>query len=143
VQGSSFTGSAPVCTYNFESRINGTVVSGSQGSIDLSPNCSGGAITRSSDAQMEESMMKAQIGLFPNPASGYVNLTFVPAFTAKSSIEMYDVSGKLVVNIYNGEIEKGKPYQRRVNIEGLAAGVYLIRFRNGEFIETKKLVIAK
>jgi hypothetical protein len=144
VQGSTFTGSAPVCQYNFESRINGTVLSGSQASISLTPNCSGGATTKVSDTQSpDDSKMEAQVGLFPNPASEYVNVLFVPSHTAKSSIEMYDISGKLVVNIYNGEVQQGKQYQRRVDTRNFAAGVYIIRFRNGEFIETKKLVIAK
>jgi len=144
VQGSTFSGSAPVCQYNFESRINGTVVSGSQGSINLTPNCSGGAITKISEPQSaDDTRMEAQIGLFPNPASAYVNVLFVPSHTAKSSIEMYDVSGRLVINIYNGEVQQGKPYQRKVDTRNLSAGTYIIRFRNGEFIETKKLVIAK
>ena len=87
--------------------------------------------------------MESQVGVFPNPASEYVNVLFVPSRTAKSSIEMYDISGKLVVSIYNGESQQGKPYQKRVDTRNLSAGVYVIRFRNGEFIETKKLVIAK
>ena len=144
VQGSAFTGSAPVCQYNFETRINGAVAGGTQGSINLVPNCSSGTTTKQSEAQYEQSARpEAQIGLYPNPASDHVNIVFTPAHTAKSSIEMYDVTGKLVASIYNGEIEQGKPYQRKIDTRSLSAGVYLIRFRNGEFIETKKLVITK
>jgi len=144
VQGSAFSGSAPVCQYNFESRINGAIVSGSQGSINLTPNCNSGTITKQSEVPTKENTsMEASVSLFPNPASEYVTVQFTASHTARSSVEMYDVSGKLVVNIYNGEIEQGRPYQKRVDIKGLSAGVYIIRFRNGEFIETKKLVIAK
>jgi hypothetical protein len=144
VQGSAFTGNAPLCQYNFESRINGAVVSGSQGSIDLSPNCSGGAITNASEVQSaDDSRFEGRASLFPNPTSEYVNVVFVPSHTGKSSIAMYDISGKLITNIYNGEIEKGKRYQKRIDIRPYAAGVYIIKFQNGEFIETKKLVIAK
>ena len=143
VLGSTFTGSAPTCQYNFVSKIGGNVIAGSEGSINLRPNCSSGATTKVSEPQPETEGMEAQIGLFPNPAAEYVNVLFVPAHTAKSSIEMYDITGKLVMSIYNGEIEEGKPYQRRIATNNLASGVYLIKFRNGEFIETKKLVIAK
>ena len=144
VQGSAFTGSAPVCQYNFESRINGTVVSGSQASISLTPNCSAGTITKGNETQnVDDTKMEAQADVFPNPASEYVNILLIPSHTAKSSIEMYDISGRLVINIYNGEVEQGKPYQKRIDARNLSAGVYIIRFRNGEFIETKKLVIAK
>ena len=144
VQGSTFTGSAPVCQYNFESRIDGAVVSGSQGSINLTPNCSSGTTTKESEVLApDDTRMEAKIGLYPNPASDHVNVVFVPARTAKSSIELYDITGKLIVSIYNGDIEQGKPYQKRIDTRSLSAGVYLIRFRNGEFIETKKLVITK
>ena len=144
VQGSAFTGSAPVCQYNFESRINGTVVSGSQGSINLTPNCSGGAVTKISEVQTtDNSGFEGRVSLFPNPASEFVNVEFVPSHTGKSSIAMYDISGKLIVSIYYGDIEKGKLYQKKVDIKPFSAGVYIIRFQNGEFIETKKLVIAK
>jgi hypothetical protein len=39
VQGSAFTGSAPVCQYNFETKINGTTADNTQGSINMVPNC--------------------------------------------------------------------------------------------------------
>jgi VCBS repeat-containing protein len=142
VQGSPFTGSAPVCQYNFESRINGSVVSGSQASISLTPNCSSGTITKQTDTPAaEETRLETQIGLYPNPASKFVNLVYVPSHSGNSTIAMYDISGKLVANIYQGNIEANKPYRRRVDIKHLSSGVYIIRFRVGEFIETKKLVI--
>jgi len=91
----------------------------------------------------DDSRFEGRVGLFPNPTSEFVNIEFVPSHTGKSSIAMYDISGKLIVSIYNGEIEKGKLYQKKVDIKPFAAGIYIIRFQNGEFIETKKLVIAK
>jgi VCBS repeat-containing protein len=143
VQGSSFTGSAPVCQYNFESRINGAVVNNSQGSINLVPNCSGAVITTTGEQSITESELKGQVNLFPNPASEYVNVIFTASHTANSSVKMYDLSGRIVANIYIGTIEAGKLYQRKVFVKSLSAGVYFIQFTNGEFIETRKLVIAK
>jgi hypothetical protein len=145
VQGSTFTGSAPVCQYNFESRINGATINNSQGSINLTPNCSSGNVTTMATKEIapENSTLQAQLNVFPNPAAAFVNLSFVPSVSGNSSITLYDVSGKLVSYLYNGNTEEGKLYQRKINTKNFAAGIYIIQFRNGEFIETRKLIIAK
>jgi VCBS repeat-containing protein len=144
VQGSSFTGSAPVCQYNFESSINGAVVNNSQGSINLVPNCNGAVITSTGEQSViENPALEGQVSLFPNPASEYVNVTFTASHTANSSVKMYDLNGRIVANVYIGAIEAGKLYQRKVSIKSLSAGVYFIQFTNGDFIETRKLIITK
>ncbi|HEX7846666.1 MAG TPA: HYR domain-containing protein, partial [Chitinophagaceae bacterium] len=145
VQGSAFTGNAPVCQYNFECRINGTVVNGTQGSINLVPNCSSRTMTDITAKEGSEQTIDAtpQLSFFPNPAADFINLSFVAAATGQSSVTIHDANGRVVAQIHNGITEAGKLYQKRVSTRHLAGGLYVIRFQHGEFVETKKLVIAK
>ncbi len=145
VQGSTFTGNPPVCQYSFESRIGGATVPNSQGSIDLTPNCgSGTTANRSAKEEVNYGTTEnGQLNFFPNPAASFINLSFVHSTTGHSSITLHDISGKMIAQFYTGITEAGKLYQKRIDVSHLAGGMYVIRLQHGEFIETKKLVIAK
>jgi VCBS repeat-containing protein len=142
VQGSTFAGDPPVCTYSFESRINGSPVANSQGSINLTPNCSASNRT-GEELYYEAGAGKGEFNLFPNPATQFINLAFAHSITAQSSITLHDMTGKLLARFFQGTTEAGRSYRRKIDISNFAGGMYIIRLQHGELIETKKLVIVK
>ncbi|MEO8770511.1 MAG: T9SS type A sorting domain-containing protein [Ferruginibacter sp.] len=79
--------------------------------------------------------------IYPNPATDFVTISFVPAKTGKTSIALYAVSGKYISTIYIGTTESGKLYQEKINLGKLAPGVYIIRLANGNMITNEKLFI--
>ena len=86
---------------------------------------------------------ETQLTMYPNPASEELNISFVPGKTGSSTIALYDKNGKLVSYLYNGVLEERKTYLRKIDTRLIPSGVYFVKFQNGEFIKTKKLVIAK
>jgi 5-formaminoimidazole-4-carboxamide-1-beta-D-ribofuranosyl 5'-monophosphate synthetase len=75
------------------------------------------------------------ITIFPNPASGM--FTVASNFEENMNIEIFDMSGRLVVQKFN--LAQGL---NQVEIGALSTGMYMIKFRteSGKFV-TKKLIV--
>ncbi len=79
---------------------------------------------------------------YPNP--------FNPATTIKYSIpkaqfvtlKVYDVLGKEITTLINKEQAAGS-YEVEFNGSNLASGIYLFKLQTNNFVETKKMVLAK
>ncbi len=80
-----------------------------------------------------------QSTLYPNPTNNLVNIKFDLKSFAEIDIQLTDLKGKYIDNIYNGILEQGVqniPY----NCSKLPAGVYIIRIISPSFTQTFKLV---
>jgi len=74
---------------------------------------------------------KSGLRLYPNPSTGHVTLTNIPA---NASVKVLSISGQKVADY--GRVEK-----RELNIEGLKKGMYLIRINTVNGNETLKLML--
>ncbi len=83
---------------------------------------------------------------YPNPSNPTSKIDYQIPFNAHVSIEMYDVSGRLVSKLVNEKQNAGY-YSIIFNGSNLASGVYyykiLVKSEKGELSETKKLVLIK
>jgi hypothetical protein len=62
--------------------------------------------------------------------------------TTKSPVQigLYDVQGKMVLNLFEGVLNEGK-FHSTIHRDQLNAGIYLLKMISGESIVTKKVVI--
>ncbi|KXK56468.1 MAG: Beta-galactosidase/beta-glucuronidase, partial [Chlorobi bacterium OLB5] len=58
------------------------------------------------------------------------------------SINIYDISGRLVKTILQQNIKPGS-YEVSFDASGLSSGAYFYRLTSGDFTETKKMVLLK
>ena len=93
----------------------------------------------------EEQVLPAQPGLMihPNPASETVHLSFVPAKTGTTMVEIFSINGAKVFETDFGMSEAGMRYLKTINISKLVNGVYLVRLSNSGNVTNKKIVIAR
>ena len=78
----------------------------------------------------------ANILLFPNPAEQFVNIVLPEGLINKSTLNVYDITGKLVLqNILNEGI------MHTINTEKLSNGMYFVQIINDKRIFTKQLII--
>ncbi len=75
-----------------------------------------------------------QVVLYPNPATNTVLLR-VP-FETEADIEIYDVNGKLMINLKNLFLSS----ETELNINRLPQGVYFVRIETSKGTVTKKLI---
>ncbi|MFN5619724.1 MAG: T9SS type A sorting domain-containing protein, partial [Flavobacteriales bacterium] len=69
--------------------------------------------------------------------------TFRAANTAKTSVEIYDLTGKKVADVFVGSVEAGNEYRVDFNVSNLATGVYTYRLTNGSEVKIERLIISK
>jgi hypothetical protein len=67
----------------------------------------------------------------PNPFSRNVNISFVSDETGPASLELYDLWGKRINQLYAGEAKEGEPVNVEVDGQNLPQGMFIVRLRIG------------
>jgi hypothetical protein len=65
--------------------------------------------------------------VFPNPVSSSERLTLQVNESGMSTIELMDVTGRVVKHVYDGEITA--PFSKNIETSTLSKGMYFIRLR--------------
>ncbi|NVJ89471.1 MAG: T9SS type A sorting domain-containing protein [Flavobacteriaceae bacterium] len=77
--------------------------------------------------------------LFPNPNSGTFTLQFDTVDTAKTTLELFDLSGRLVgKKVYQNS---NVVFREEVHFYDVSKGIYLLKINNGNKRTTRKLII--
>lgn len=79
--------------------------------------------------------------VYPNPASDQLNLTYSIDKTADIEILLLDELGRPMRSLSRGKKAQGE-YSEQLSVSDLAAGMYYLRLRAGDAMETKAVVIA-
>jgi len=84
---------------------------------------------------------------YPNPFNPQTTISFALPVAGKISLIIYDLNGREIMR-WDEEISQGGYYQRVWNGENLSgeqvsSGVYFYRFRAGDFVQTRKMVLLR
>ena len=79
---------------------------------------------------------------YPNPFNPSTNINFDLKDNGAVSLDVYDVSGKLVRRIFGGFLSAGT-YNINFNASGLGSGIYFCRMQSGDFVQVNKLILVK
>jgi uncharacterized repeat protein (TIGR01451 family) len=140
----------PMVAYTFETSVDGVVMAMSADSIEVKPKH-----TTASPAPAAPSVVPkvTKLGLrYPNPSNPDTWIPFQLAEDARVSIEIYDVTGRLVRTLNLGQYPAGYYLDKsraaywdgcNESGEGVASGIYFYRFTAGDFSAMKRMVILK
>ncbi len=81
-------------------------------------------------------------GVYPNPASDKANIDFTLSASGNVTIDIYNVYGKLVANVFNSFINDGFN-SVNFNTKDLPTGVYFITLRTANESITKQLNVIR
>lgn len=76
---------------------------------------------------------------FPNPAVENTTLEIQAPHKERVEINLYDTSGKLIREVYSGEISKGT-FRQLIDLNDLNNGLYLVIIQSKDFKETVRIV---
>ncbi|MCK4352623.1 T9SS type A sorting domain-containing protein [candidate division WOR-3 bacterium] len=84
---------------------------------------------------------------YPNPMNRTIAIQYSIPKTAKVTLKVYDLTGRLVTTLVNG-IRKPSSYTatwdaRNSNGEKVANGIYFYRLSAGSFVATRKIILLK
>ena len=80
--------------------------------------------------------------VYPNPFNPSTTISFNLSSYQKIDINIYNIYGKLIKNIYNGYKNPGS-YNIEWNAKAEPSGIYLIKMEAGSFLETRKVMLMK
>jgi hypothetical protein len=80
---------------------------------------------------------------FPNPTVGISNVTFKVQEVTEATLEVYDMSGRKVSQVFNGMAEPSSEYRFEFDGSSLPNGVYIYRLNTNEEVITEKFMIAR
>lgn len=90
---------------------------------------------------IKENNILSNFNLFPNPANLNVQLSFTLSEAADMKIDLYDITGRVVLNIADKKNQTGQ-ISEVFNTEALAEGSYILRIStNGKVTQQKLNVI--
>jgi spore coat protein A, manganese oxidase len=97
---------------------------------------------KSSSPAMAPNEELVELVVMPNPFSTYVTLQFNLKEEQRVSIQLYDVKGKLVKTVFDGETQAGV---HRISIDGsnMANGAYFCKINISGQQSLRKLVLQK
>ncbi len=84
-----------------------------------------------------------QIRLLPNPASNQVTIQLNQKFEEVATIQILDISGRVVKTVLQSEVVSEGIYNLQVDVSDLKSGIYLCTLQSNYKIKTSKLVISK
>ena len=81
-----------------------------------------------------------KINVFPNPTKSYVTFEFCTILDGKVTIDLFNMQGKRIWNIFKGDVLAGEPKTVIFN-ETLPSGTYIYQMKADDRIKSGKLII--
>ena len=79
---------------------------------------------------------------YPNPFNPTTKINYSVPFDSKVTISIYSITGELVTELVNDNVEAGS-YSANFNGINLASGIYFYRMAAGSFVKTYKMILMK
>ncbi|MBT7618922.1 MAG: T9SS type A sorting domain-containing protein [Calditrichaeota bacterium] len=80
--------------------------------------------------------------VYPNPFNNLTRITFGIDQSVFSTVNVYDLNGRLVETLFNGKPELGR-YTISWDATDIVSGVYFLQLQSGDKIHSKKVVLLK
>ena len=104
-----------------------------------------GAVISSGSNVIEMDILPSEFSLeaaYPNPFNSMTRLAYGLPEASSVQVNVFDISGRLVANLVNGEMQAG--YHTAVwNAENVSTGLYLVRMETSGFVGIRKVMLVK
>ncbi|UOQ82615.1 MULTISPECIES: T9SS type A sorting domain-containing protein [Hymenobacter] len=83
------------------------------------------------------------LNIYPNPFAHNASIGFTLAEAQRYSVQVYDVSGRMVLRVAEGMAEAGKAYNFQVVANEMPTGVYMVRLTTAKSVQNHRMIISK
>jgi hypothetical protein len=80
---------------------------------------------------------------YPNPFNPSTNINFALPQASNVTLTVYDMLGRKVATLIDGEQLQAANHSVRFNASALASGMYIYRIEAGSFVSTRKMMLIK
>ena len=99
-----------------------------------------GIISAIKESPVHDKLSFNLLGSSVNPVSSVTNVMFSVPRRTTVKIELYDVAGRRLTTLADGEFDAGM-HTIKLDVSQLANGVYFLRMISGNFEDTQKLIV--
>ncbi len=85
----------------------------------------------------------AAISVFPNPAISNTSVTFSTEEGGMALLELYDLTGKMMRSLYQGNVLAGEEKLIHSDLSNLPSGVYIFRLTTDLGVTQEKIVLTR
>jgi CubicO group peptidase (beta-lactamase class C family) len=97
----------------------------------------------SSDESKINLQLQDKLVVFPNPVTSRSTISFQSAQSGEITLSIYDVNGKLVSTLFNGNMQKGIQHQITVDAGKLNSGIYICRLQTSAGSISQKIIVRR
>lgn len=80
---------------------------------------------------------------YPNPSRGQATLPVTVSETQRVQVILYDMLGRRIATVHDGEISGQDTRPIQLDTGGLASGTYFVRVRGQGFVATERLTVVR
>ncbi len=84
-----------------------------------------------------------KLNVFPNPFSTTTRIEWTSTKSGATQILLFDLNGRVVRKIYEGNVDENQPYFYNLEAENLDAGIYMLKVLSNENLYQLKIVFTK
>lgn len=89
----------------------------------------------------QENSFHVKLNVFPNPVSSTSQIYFNLLQSSDVQLDLLDITGRLVGNLYNGNLNTGEQTFQIENSYFKASGIYIVRLSVNGVVSTQKIVV--
>ena len=109
---------------------------------DLDGNIGGGD-DLIAEPQFEKDGIISIVSVQPNPATDKSVITFTSELNGNLSLQVMDMTGRVVGDLFNNKVEAGLVYRADFNAISLESGTYMVRLSNGYEQKVERIQIVR
>lgn len=91
---------------------------------------------------VNEVLSADDISIHPNPITNNANIEFSLNGSTDVNITVFDILGKNITNLFEGEMSSG-PHNIQMDVNELNNGVYIVKIQMNNEVVTKKIMVTK
>jgi glucose/arabinose dehydrogenase len=84
-----------------------------------------------------------ELYIFPNPTAEKANLTMKVAVSGAYTVELFDMAGRRVIQLFDGQLSRGTSQNINVDVANMPPGVYVARMLGPSFVKAEPFIIVR
>ncbi len=94
-------------------------------------------------SQAGSSNARISLDTYPNPTTGPVTIEFTTENEQRMSVEVIDLSGRVVESLFNQDANGGQNYRVEFDTTRLPNGIYITKLTSETEVKTKKVIVSR
>jgi len=94
-------------------------------------------------ATSQDIEIQNEVKVFPNPFTSTTTVSVLFAHDSQVGVELWSLDGKMINNIYTGDVTANMTYDFKLDASGMNPGIYIVRVISGDHVDYRKINLVR